>query len=335
MLPTFAHPWALPLLLLVPLLLWRWRRRPRVAWTFSDLRLLPVEGGRRARWAQRGGLLLRGAGLTALVLALTGPRWPDESSRIPTEGITAALVLDVSGSMGEVDFPWDDEKVSRLEGVRRAFRLFVVGGRGPGGVELTGRPNDLLALVTFATRPETACPPTLDHRALLQILDEQKAREGSGEATTNPGDALAWALAVLQRAPTRRKVILFLTDGESNVPGSLTPRQAAQLAGNLGVPIYALDASPEAPDPSEAEGVQKARATLHALATMTHGATFRAGDGAALASACAAIDRLERDPLPSPQFRRWHDAYPWFALAALTCWSAALLLEATRWRQTP
>ena len=34
--------------------------------------------------------------------------------------------------------------------------FFVAGSDGPDGVELKGRPNDLIALVTFATHPETA-----------------------------------------------------------------------------------------------------------------------------------------------------------------------------------
>jgi Ca-activated chloride channel family protein len=152
-------------------------------------------------------------GLTALVLALAGPRWPDPGSRIPTEGVALAVVLDVSASMAEEDFAWDEAKVSRLEGARRAIRLFVAGGGAAGGA-LTGRPDDLVALVTFATRPETACPLTLDHAALLKVLDAQEPRTASGEATTNPGDALAWALVVLQQAPARSKAVLFFTDGE-------------------------------------------------------------------------------------------------------------------------
>src|SRR5690348_15504860 len=103
MLPSLTHPWALPLLLLVPPLTWWYARQPRAAWLYSDTRLLPQSGQPRARWARGGGVLLRAVGLVALLLALAGPRWPDPGTRIPSEGVALALVLDVSGSMAEQD----------------------------------------------------------------------------------------------------------------------------------------------------------------------------------------------------------------------------------------
>ena len=49
------------------------------------------------------------------------------------------------------------------------------------------------------------------------------------------------------KAGGRRKVLVLLSDGEHNVPPpALKPRQAAQLAGNLDVPIYVIDAGGEA-----------------------------------------------------------------------------------------
>ncbi len=251
--PTFAQPAVLFLLTLVPLLLWLWRRRGPATLRFSSIGLLtglPKGRSVRARW---GGLLLRGLGLSFLVVALAGPRWPDAGTRLPTEGIAIAMVVDVSASMSEADFAWQNQMLTRLDGVKNVFRLFVEGGDAPGGEKLPPRANDLISLVVFATRPETACPLTLDHAALLKILDEEQPRILATEATTNPGDALAWALGALRKAPTRRKVLVFLTDGESNVPPpALTPRQAAQLAGNLGIPIYAIGAGPEF-DPASKE----------------------------------------------------------------------------------
>jgi Ca-activated chloride channel family protein len=334
MMPSFANPWALGLLPLVPAVLWLWRRRGRAALRYPDVRVVAGLPRGRAVLARRVGFALRLLTLLALVLALAGPRWPDEGTRIPTEGVSVALVLDVSASMAEKDFRWGDATVGRLDGVKNALRLFVAGGAAPDGTALPGRPDDLFALVPFAAYPETACPLTLDHAALLTILGEQQPRTASVEATTNPGDALAWALHVLKSAPTRRRAIVFLTDGESNVPEGLTPRQAGQLAGNLGVPVYAVDASPDPADP-DAGDTEKARATLRALAEMTRGEYFRAKDGAALAAAGARIDRLERDRIESFEYRRYHEAFAWFALAALACWTVALVLESTVWRRVP
>ena len=300
---------------------------------FSSVALLAGLPGSRGGLLRHGGWALRAVGSAAAVIALAGPRWPDEGTRIPAEGISIAVVLDVSASMADEDFPWQERKISRLEGVRKAFHLLMSGGEGPGGETLAGRPEDLIALVTFAARPETACPLTLDHQAVAAILDAQEPRVASDVATTNPGDALAWALHVLKKAPTRRRVIVFLTDGESNVPRGLKPRQAAQLAANLGVPVYALDAAPDTP--ADAGDAEKARAMLETIAQMTGGAYFRASGASAVAEACARIDRLEKDRITSFQYRRHHEAFAWFVAAAIACWCGVLALEATQWRTSP
>ena len=279
--------------------------------------------------------MLRLSGVLLAIFALAGPRWPDENSRIPTDGIAIAMVLDVSISMAEEDFAWENATTSRLLGVKKLFRLFVAGGQVSGGVVLSGRPNDLIALVTFATHPETACPLTLDHAALLKIMEAQEPRSSALEGTTNPGEAIAWALHVLQQAPTKRKVLVFLTDGESNVPEKLKPRQAAQLAANLAIPIYAIDAAPEPKNKAEAEEIQKARVTMESLAKMTEGTYFRAQDGQSLLQAYQDIDRLERNRILSFQYRRFHELFHGFALAALVCFFAMIVLESTLWRKVP
>jgi Ca-activated chloride channel family protein len=245
--------------------------------------------------------------------------------------------------------------LTRLEGVKKVFRVFVEGGAGPEGERLEARPHDLISLTVFAKRPETVCPLTLDHATVLKVLDEQQARTIPGESDTNPGDAVAWALAGLSKAPTRRKVLILLTDGESNVkPPALTPRQAAQLAGNLGIPIYTIDAGNElaaAADaaggeppvadkgqdraPSSSPSKSKPQQSLQEVARISQGRYFQANNGDGLLEACAAIDRLERDRILGFQFRRWHEGYVWFALVALAAWFTVLTLESTLWRRVP
>src|SRR5262249_31245594 len=88
----------------------------------------------------------RGLALTALVIALAGPRVPDQQTRLPTEGIAIAMLVDVSGSMAEKDFDWEGEPIARIVAVRRAFELFVTGGDGPDGEKLEGRSGDLISL---------------------------------------------------------------------------------------------------------------------------------------------------------------------------------------------
>ncbi len=186
--------------------------------------------------------------------------------------------------------------------------------------------------------PEDTCPLTLGHDALLELLAAEEPH-GLPDTGTNIGDALAWGLKKLDAAGDRRKVLALLSDGEHNVPPpALTPRQAGQLAANRGVPVYAIDAGPPpAPDapPEEAQARATGQRSMQAVAALTGGKAFAAHDEAALVGALAEIDRLERRPVASFQYRRYAEAYPWCGLAALACFAAALGLERTAWRRAP
>jgi Ca-activated chloride channel family protein len=360
MMPQFANPAYLWLILLVPPLLWWLLRRRRSALRHpgvGELAILPPGRARRARW---GPAILRSLALLLLILAVAGPRWPDLHTRIDTEGIAIVMLVDVSGSMAERDFEWRGEPITRLEAVKRVFHLFVAGGDGPDatgdGAETSnfqGRPTDQIGLVTFATRPETACPLTLSHSVLLRILQDEQPRTIPGESETNISDAVALGLHRLRSAGPRRKVLVLLSDGEHNVPhpqSGWTPRQAAQVANGLQVSIYSIDAGglgastkePAAKEGGSAEqaaspGEVRAQAvrTLEEMARIAHGQYFQARDTKGLLGACRAIDELERTDLQSFQYRRYHEAYPWFALVAFVLFGAALALERTIWRRIP
>ena len=371
--PEFTSPWFLLLTLVLPILGWLWRRRRKDCVRYPSIAFLTGLVSRRARWAQRGGIGLRLLALACLIVGLAGPRWPDFRTRIPTEGIAIAMVVDVSGSMGEQDFSWEDQRISRLEAVKRVFRLFVAGGEGPEGETFAGRPSDLIGLVTFATRPECPCPLTLSHSALLSLLDSEQARTLPTEAETNIGDAIAWALHRLESAGPRRKIMILLSDGEHNVPPpALKPRQAAQLAASLHVPIYTIDAVgdhaetevetqkrtgnvsgtfsgareiPESlalgrekvPDTFSVPATERGNAeeTLRVVAQLTGARSFHARDARTLVEVCRDIDQLEKQQIRSFQYRRYYEAYAWCGWAALVSLLTVHVLEMTLWRRVP
>jgi Ca-activated chloride channel family protein len=381
MMLQFANPGYLWLTLLIPPLLWWCLRRRRCALRHPGVAALGSLPPGRARMARWGSAILRSLALLLLVVAVAGPRWPDLRTRIETEGIAILMLVDVSGSMAERDFDWRGEPITRLDAVKKVFHLFVVGGDGsdaagpdvgrasqavrtgfpgrPTGGDGTdassfqGRPTDQIGLVTFATRPDTACPLTLSHSVLLLLLDAEQPRTIPGESETNISDAVALGLHRLRSAGPRRKVIVLLSDGEHNVPhpqSGWTPRQAAQVANGLHVPIYSIDAGglgastkePAAKEESGAEqgdspGEKRAQAvrTLEEMPRIAHGQYFQARDTKALLNACRTIDELERTDLRSFQYRRYHEAYPWFALAAFLLFGTALALERTIWRRIP
>jgi Ca-activated chloride channel family protein len=347
----FTEPVYLLLLPAVPLVVWWWLRRRRAAVRFPDTGWLGQLPAGRSRWATGGGALLRGAALALLVIALAGPQWPDQRTRLSTEGIAIQMVVDLSPSMAERDFDWQGLPLSRLEAAKKAFRLFVAGSqdadsppsdRPSDGRPFEGRPNDLIGLVTFGDRPETTCPLTLSHSVLLRLLDAAKPLPVS---ETNVSDALVLGLYRLKNAPPNRKVLVLLSDGEHNylAPRSeWTPRQAAQIAANLGIPVYTIDAggdpvrmgepgSPEGPNPVRLDGIR----TLQDLARITGGKYFQARDSDTLLNICREIGDREREPIESFQYRRFHEGFRWFGLAALVLFTTACVLDRTVWLRIP
>lgn len=343
MLP-FADPLWLLLLLTIPPLVWLWLRRRRGAMRYPGTGWLGALPGGRGRWAERAGAALRGLALALLIVGLAGPRWPDRRTRIPTEGIAIQMVVDTSPSMAEPDFDWHGEPMTRLGAAKRAFRLFVAGSEAEpaavgDGRRFEGRVNDLVGLIAFGDRPETVCPLTLSHSVLLDLLGRQEALPVS---ETNLSDAVVLGLHRLKAAGPRRKALVLLSDGEHNyrAPRSeWTPRQAAQIAASLGVPVYAIDAGGEA-DPERGDGSAAVRLegirTLQDLARLTGGRYFQARDADALLAVCHELDaQLGREEIESFQYRRYYEAFAWFGLAAFALFVTAYVLDRTLWLRVP
>jgi Ca-activated chloride channel family protein len=339
----FTHPWYLLLALAVPPLILWWLFQGRNALRHSATQQIIGPLTFRAKTARGGGAVLRALGLLLIVVALAGPRTPDLRTRIDTEGIAIVMALDISGSMATEDFDWNYDRLSRIGAVKKAFRVFVEGGTmiGSGPEETTattfeGRPTDLIGIVTFAARPETVCPLTLSHSAVLRILERSEPLSVPNESETNISDSVTIALHRLESAGKRPKVLILLTDGEHNVvdPRSgWTPTQVGQLAMSLKIPIYTIDAG-ASEDPTDPKRIQ-AKKTLDELATMTGGQAFQADSMTKLLKACKEIDKLERQEIHSFQYRRYYELYPWFALAAFVVFMTAVLLDVTIWRRIP
>jgi Ca-activated chloride channel family protein len=318
---------------------------------FSDVTRFAGRTGTRAALAGRGGASLRGLACLALVLACAGPRRPDLQTRLPAEGIAIAMAIDVSGSMATPDVAWTvgSSPVARLEAARRAFKLFVGGGEAPDGTNFEPRPGDSVGLITFAAVPQTVCPLTLNHSVLFKVVDALEPK-GGVDAGTNIGDSLDEAIERLDAVKTHRKakVLILLSDGEHNIhkedvrdakrPGidrTMKPREAAQLAANLGIRIYTIDTGGEPPPGAPADAAKQrldGRATLQTIAEMTGGKSFAATSGTELLAAYREISLLEKTSEEAPIYRRYFEYYAWCAGVAIVLLLAAHALDRTLWR---
>jgi len=339
---TFANPvflWLTPLALLIA---WSWATRRRPAIRFSDTSLFTGSRGGRVWRVVWGGATLRGLACLALLLACAGPRLPDERTRLPADAIAVMMIMDVSDTMsGMITWTPGTPEITRLDAARRAFKLFVVGGESPDGSKFESRSSDQIGLIGLASVPQTVCPLTLNHSVLLKEADALTVK-GGVDAGTNVGDAIAEALIRLEAAKgVKTKVLILLSDGQhvqskEGKDAGLWPKQAAQLAANLGYKIYTIDAGPE-PDPASPADDERrqGRETLRVVAEMTGGRAFTATGGPAMLTAFKEIDATQRVPVETFQYRRYFEFYWWCAGVAVACIALACVLDRTRWRVVP
>ena len=310
---TFARPFLLVLLAVLPL--WWWWRKRRLALNrganMSDVR--PVAGVTERLWIARLPFTLRSLCLAAWIIAAAGPRIGSARAELRSEGISIVLALDISSSMLAEDFT----PANRLDVAKRTAIEFA-----------RARTSDRLGLVAFAGEALTQVPITTDYAVLEEAL--RNLRIGVLEDGTAIGTAIATATNRLRRAPEKSRVIILLTDGDNNA-GTVDPRTAAQAAAAFGIRIYSIGVGTqgEAPVPTgrgplglryETMPVKIDEALLTEVARTTGGRYFRATDAASLSNIFGEINRLEKAPIQHLVYRRFDEAYRWplgFGLLAL------------------
>lgn len=335
----FANPWALLLLLCIPLYVWLTRREQPRSLTFSRAGLLGRVAPRSARLLARLPGWLRALAIAALVVAIATPRTGAAVVDIDAEGIAIAVVVDISSSMLAEDLSVEDEQGrsntrNRLAVAKETVAEFV-----------RGRQYDRIGLVAFAGEALTQVPITIDYPVIYQALDQLSAGTGMLEDGTAIGTAIATAANRLRRAPGESRVMILMTDGENN-RGDIDPLTAAQAAAAFDIRIYTIGVGSDgvAPIPIATGpfGVQYANLPVHIdedllreIAATSGGQYFRATNEEALDSIYGRIDQLERTDVEVRRYVNYTPHYlPLIAfamLALMTEWS----LRASRFGRLP
>lgn len=352
----FDDPLWLLALLLIPLLAFAHaraaRRRGILFSTTSALAALPRTLVERLAplvpWLSRLGIAL-------IVIALARPQIGRSEFRVRTEGIAIQLAIDRSGSMDALDFrDPNGEPVNRLTAVKGVVRPFVAGGDD--GI-LRGRRDDAIGLVVFGGYAEQRCPMTLDHGALLSVLDgveipghdlttkEQRAAREliREEAATAIGDGLVRAVGGLRNAKQKSRIIVLLTDGE-NTAGVIDPLTAAKLAKDQGIRVYTIGIGSNGVAPFLvrddfgqqmliSQNVALDEPTLRSIAEITGGKYWNARDTQTLEKVYAEIDALERSEIESLVYSEYDDLFEAPLLLGAILIALEALLLATRFRR--
>jgi len=331
---TFAHPYFLLLLLLLPLLAWLKGRRGRPpAFLYSSVQL--VEGLTRARRSRAGAFLaaLRWLVLALFIVALAQPRLMKSATTVKASGVDIVVALDLSGSMISEDFVVRGGRVNRFNMARAVLKQFI-----------DQRPNDRIGLVVFAVQAFIATPLTLDHDFLQENLDRLEIGTINADQTAI-GDALSTALNRLRALKSKSKIVILMTDGQNNA-GKVDPLTAAEAAQALGAKVYTIGIGTRglAPMPVFMNGqkvgyrqmpVDIDENTLQKIADKTGGKYYRADNAERFQQIYAEIDKLEKTEAIINKFTQFDELFPWFVSCGLALLLAEVALGQTVFRRLP
>ena len=190
---NFENPQMFFLIILFPLLIIRQlkqRRQQAVPYSYIPL-FEGVEKTLRQRLIFIPPLLFYGS-LLLLITALAGPTVEVTNERQDRQGIAIQILIDISSSM-DFEIRHGDQHETRMKVAKQVVEEFIAGD----GDKLIGRPDDLIGIVTFARYPDTICPMTLGHDALVHMVRQLKINERPNEDGTAFADAIAVASARL------------------------------------------------------------------------------------------------------------------------------------------
>ncbi len=294
---SFAYPWVLSFLLVIPVLIawyiWKGRKK-QAAITYSSLKVVEkIKPTLRERLVHLP-FALRMLAILFLIIALARPQNFSAGQSVNTEGIDIAMVLDISGSMLAEDF-----KPNRLDAAKNVIDNFV-----------SARTTDRIGLVIFSREAFTQCPLTIDYSVLRNLLGDIKT--GMIEDGTAIGNGIANGLNRLKDSDAESRVIILLTDGVNNA-GEVDPISAAEIASTFGIRIYTIGVGTrgEAPYPVQTPfgtryqmvPVEIDEVILKKIADLTGGEYFRATNNKALEEIYNKIDKMEKTKIEITSFR--------------------------------
>jgi Ca-activated chloride channel family protein len=306
---TFAQPYFLWLLLLIPLLIAAqifYAKRKKIEVRFSSfnnfLGYVPTVRQR----LQILPFIFRLLAATAIIVALARPQSSSSGQNVTTEGIDIVIAFDISSSMLA-----EDLKPNRIEAAKKVAEQFI-----------DGRPNDRIGLVIFSGESFTQCPLTADHAVLKNLF--QGIQSGMLTDGTAIGEGLATAVNRIKDSKSKSKVIILLTDGVNNL-GSVAPVTAGEIAKTFGIRVYTIGVGTQgmAPYPVKTPfgiqyqnmEVQIDEEILKQIADDTGGKYFRATSTSKLKNIYSDIDQLEKTKIAVSEFR--HKAEEFYPLALL------------------
>lgn len=330
---------------LVGLIAFHLQRRRVAAIGFSQVGLVRKRG--LAAWLSDLPGVFRVLAIVSLAVALMRP----ETYKVLTkeeDSIDIMIVFDMSKSMEETDMPRD-----RMDAAQRVVRRF-----------LRRTKSDRVGLVIFGQQAMLQCPLTQDAKLVEGIVRDLVIGDVPALGTAI-GDGLALALAQLRRSdgtcdaspgalPTcpkettcskegyctrpkekQNKVVILLSDGDSNWTTRFEPEEAARTAAEMGVKVYTVLVGHEGGDFLGFGGSVNPR-TMRDIARVTGGEFFRATDYETFDKGFQAVrNKLDKTKRVSEEKIPGKQLFLPFAILAAILLALDLLLSHTWLRRLP
>lgn len=250
-------------------------------------------------------LLLATLTWVLLVCAIAQPVWLGVPVPIAREGRDIFLAIDISGSMSQEDLSRHHSGKTRLDVVKEVASQFIMDRKG-----------DRVGLILFGTRAYTQAPLTFDRDTVVALLND--ASIGLAGQQTAIGDGVGLAIKRLIKKPNESRVLVLLTDGESNA-GHVTALDAAQLAAKKNIKIYTIGIGRRFQESDDLFGLPMAamhrgdldEATLKEIASLTGGLYFHADNETTLSAVYKKLNVLEPAKKDQSYFQPLHPLYVW------------------------
>jgi Ca-activated chloride channel family protein len=307
--------------------------RPTGAMRVSTGETLAQIKGHRHSVLRRVPPALRALGLALLVVALARPLHGLSPQKDKADIIDIMLCVDVSRSMGVMDFLKRGERKTRLDVSKDAVLDFIA-SRKSQKEDRYGL--DRLGLILYAKYAWTQTPLTLDYDVLVRDLMNTKIEDGDrSRSGTAIGSAIGLAVSRLRKSEAKTKIAILLTDGRNN-EGELDPLTAAQLAKEYGIKVYTVGAATgenviiERSDPFGTRFQEQVHFpidedTLRRIAEITSAQYFRATDVESLQNAYLEISKLETTEIELGDYYDYTEGFMPWAASGLVCVLAAIL----------
>jgi Ca-activated chloride channel family protein len=323
---SFANNWVLWLLVLIPILIWLYLKKPNQ----TSLKLSPSEASvMKASLRDAIGyhlpFILRIICLCLIIILLARPQLGRSVTESKNYGLDIFLAVDTSQSMSALDLEWQHKRVDRLTVLRHILKAFV-----------EKRTNDRLGVLVFGEEAFTQCPLTMDHGAILDLIDDLEI--GMVGNATAIGSAIAVGVKRLKELEAKSKILILMTDGQ-NTAGSISPEIATELAKELNIKIYTIGIGQDGEVPfivdtpagpiKVNQEVEIDEELLTKIADETGGLYYRARSTNDLQKIYENIDKLEKTEAKVNQYNSFLDIYEKFLWPAFFFFVVEVVLVGT------